>query len=81
MQRFPIKFIASHWTFKYLSQKYFIYFPLTGSECLIADFGEVSGVTGGKLVFACHHFLDYSGEARKNNIHINIEETMAILTR
>ena len=47
----------------------------------IADFGEVSGVTGGKHVFACHNFLDYSGEARKNNIHINIEETMAILTR
>ena len=38
-------------------------------------------MTGGKHVFACHHFLDYSGEARKNNIHINIEETMAILTR
>ena len=48
---------------------------------IIADFGEVSGVTGGKHVFACHNFLDYSGEARKNNIHINIEETMAILTR
>ena len=64
--------------FKYLSLQYFIHIL---TECLITDFGEVSGVTGGKHVFACHNFLDYSGEARKNNIHINIEETMAILTR
>ena len=46
------------------------------------DFGEVElGGGGGKQVFACHNFLDYSGEARKANIPINIEETMAILTR
>ena len=45
-------------------------------------FGEVeSSGGGGKQVFACHNFLDYSGEAHKANILINIEETMAILTR
>ena len=44
------------------------------------DFGD-SAVGSGKHVFACHNFLDYSGEARKNIININIEETMAILTR
>ena len=38
-------------------------------------------MTGGKQVFACHNFLDYSGEARNSSISINIEETMAILTR
>ena len=47
----------------------------------MSDYGEVEGLTGGKHVFACHNFLDYSGEARKTNININIEETMAILTR
>ena len=45
------------------------------------DFGEPDNVTGGKQVFACHNFLDYSGEARNSSISINIEETMAILTR
>ena len=46
--------------------------------CFGLDFGEAES---GKHVFACHNFLDYSGEARKSNININIEETMAILTR
>ena len=32
-------------------------------------------------MFACHNFLDYSGEARNSSVTINIEETMAILTR
>ena len=45
------------------------------------DFGELEEGGGGKQVFACHNFLDYSGEARKACIAINIEETMAILTR
>ena len=48
---------------------------------IFADFGDSESVTGGKQVFACHNFLDYSGEARNTNISINIEETMAILTR
>ena len=48
---------------------------------LYLDFGDNESVTGGKQVFACHNFLDYSGEARNTNININIEETMAILTR
>merc|ERR1719422_2277532 len=51
-------------------------------DLMVCDFGEVeSSGGGGKQVFACHNFLDYSGEARKANIPINIEETMAILTR
>merc|ERR1719500_2237579 len=47
---------------------------------MVCDFGDLES-GGGKQVFACHNFLDYSGEARKANIPINIEETMAILTR
>ena len=47
----------------------------------LLDFGDIESVTGGKQVFACHNFLDYSGEARNSSISINIEETMAILTR
>ena len=47
----------------------------------LLDFGDIEGATGGKQVFACHNFLDYSGEARNSSISINIEETMAILTR
>merc|ERR1719210_2596883 len=50
-------------------------------DLMVCDFGEPDNVTGGKQVFACHNFLDYSGEARNTNININIEETMAILTR
>ena len=47
----------------------------------LLDFGDIESATGGKQVFACHNFLDYSGEARNSSITINIEETMAILTR
>lgn len=47
---------------------------------LTPDFGEGEGGQGGKQVFACHNFLDYSGEARRAVV-VNIEETMAILTR
>ena len=51
-------------------------------ECFFSlDFGDIESATGGKQVFACHNFLDYSGEARNSSITINIEETMAILTR
>ena len=34
---------------------------------------------GQKQVFACHNFLDFTGDGQ--TISINIEETMAILTR
>ena len=46
----------------------------------LSDFGDADAGSS-KHVFACHNFLDYSGEARKSTININIEETMAILTR
>jgi len=49
-------------------------------DLMVCDFGECDAGSG-KHVFACHNFLDYSGEARKSIININIEETMAILTR
>ena len=61
-----------HKVLRYLTIIFKIYF---------LDFGEPDNVTGGKQVFACHNFLDYSGEARNSSISINIEETMAILTR
>ena len=56
-------------------------FPTQQNKLFFLDFGDIESVTGGKQVFACHNFLDYSGEARNSSITINIEETMAILTR
>ena len=53
-------------------------------DLMVCDFGDQSGDSsapaGGKHVFVCNNFLDFSGEAGKATVTINIEETMAILT-
>jgi len=48
-------------------------------DLMVCDFVDCDTGDGQKHVFACHDFLDFSGESQ--TISINIEETMAILTR